>query len=100
MFIDTEGRIDLNQNDMAKVPPLMRPAVYVRATDSLVFESSCGSGSAALAAWETRNAGDGESVLAVKQSGGVIEARVCRKNGELAAIYRGGPVSLSGKILV
>jgi diaminopimelate epimerase len=78
--------------------PVMKPAVYVRATDSLVFESSCGSGTAALAAWETRNAGDGERVLAVKQGGGLIEARVCRENGEITAICIGGPVSLSGKI--
>jgi diaminopimelate epimerase len=100
MFLDAESRLDSNRAGIAKVPPLMRPAVYVRATDSLVFESSCGSGTAALAAWETRNAGDGENVLTVKQSGGVIEARVCRKNGELAAIYIGGPVSLSGRISV
>jgi diaminopimelate epimerase len=87
MFYDTKNRF-------------MTPAVYVAATDSLVFESSCGSGTAALAAWETRNAGDGESRLEVKQPGGVIEAGVCRKNGEIAGISIGGPVKLSGRIVV
>jgi diaminopimelate epimerase len=87
MFFDTASRF-------------MTPAVYVAATDSLIFESSCGSGSAALAAWETRSAGDGESRLEVKQPGGVIEVRVCRKNGEISGVYIGGPVKLSGKMRV
>jgi diaminopimelate epimerase len=87
MFFDTGRRF-------------MTPAVYVAATESLVFESSCGSGAAALAVWETRDAGDGESRLEVKQPGGIIEARVCRKNGEITGIYIGGPVNVSGKILV
>ncbi|MDR2742150.1 MAG: hypothetical protein LBB98_08380 [Treponema sp.] len=78
----------------------MTPAVYVAATDSLVFESSCGSGSAALAVWETRNSGDGESRLEVRQPGGVIEAAVRRKSGEITGVSIGGPVALSGKIRV
>jgi diaminopimelate epimerase len=87
MFFDTESRF-------------MTPAVYVAATDSLVFESSCGSGSAALAAWKTRGSGAGESRLEVRQPGGVIGVTVCRQNGEIARIRIGGPVQLSGKILV
>ncbi|MDR2245119.1 MAG: hypothetical protein LBE17_00375 [Treponema sp.] len=87
MFFDTARRF-------------MTPAVYVAATDSLVFESSCGSGSAALAAWETRGAADGECRLEVRQPGGVIEAGVCRKNGEISRLSIGGPVRLSGKIPV
>ena len=82
------------------VSRLMTPAVYVAATDSLVFESSCGSGSAALAAWETRNAADGESLLLVKQPGGLIEVRVCGKNGEISRVSIGGQVDLSGKISI
>ncbi|MDR0759816.1 MAG: hypothetical protein LBF74_06855 [Treponema sp.] len=87
MFFDTASRF-------------MTPAVYVAATDSLVFESSCGSGSAALAAWETRSAADGERRLEVRQPGGIIEAGICRKNGEISHIAIGGPVRLSGKITV
>jgi diaminopimelate epimerase len=78
----------------------MTPAVYVAATDSLVFESSCGSGAAALAVWETRNAGSGESRMEVEQPGGIIEAAVRRKNGGITGLSIGGPVALSGKIRV
>ncbi|MDR2070940.1 MAG: hypothetical protein LBP81_05955 [Treponema sp.] len=87
MFFDTARRF-------------MTPAVYVAATDSLVFESSCGSGTAALAVWETRSFGSGEHRLEVKQPGGVIEARVCRQNGGIRGVFIGGPVTLSGKIPV
>jgi diaminopimelate epimerase len=87
MFFDTANRF-------------MTPAVYVAATDSLVFESSCGSGSAALAVWETRDSREGERRLAVKQPGGVIEAAVRRKNGEITGVSIGGLVALSGKIRV
>jgi diaminopimelate epimerase len=78
----------------------MTPAVYVAATDSLIFESSCGSGSAALAVWETQDAGEGERRLVVRQPGGVIEAAVRRKNGGITGVSIGGPVALSGKLRV
>jgi diaminopimelate epimerase len=76
----------------------MRPAVYVYGTDSLVFESSCGSGSAALAAWKTQGAGDGETACNVKQPGGIIEARVLRRGGGIQSLSVGGKVCLSGRI--
>jgi diaminopimelate epimerase len=76
----------------------MRPAVYVYDTDSLVFESSCGSGSAALAVWKTGNAGDGETVCAVRQPGGIIDVRVRRRNGGICGLSIGGTVSLSGRM--
>jgi diaminopimelate epimerase len=80
----------------------MRPAVYVAATDSLVFESSCGSGSAALAAWKAGDLREGEfrcdaaGVLMVEQPGGVIEVRVSKHEGEIKGISIGGYVGLSG----
>jgi diaminopimelate epimerase len=73
---------------------LMTPAVYVRATDTLVFESSCGSGSAALGLYLTRNLNAGEELLALRQPGGVIEVRVKKQPGEAAAVSIGGPVTL------
>jgi diaminopimelate epimerase len=76
----------------------MRPAVYVYGTDSLVFESSCGSGSAALAVWKTRGAGDGETAWTIAQPGGIIEARVRRQGGGICGIRIGGPVNLSGRM--
>jgi diaminopimelate epimerase len=76
----------------------MRPAVYVYGTGSLVFESSCGSGSAALALWKTQGQGDGEAACTVRQPGGIIEVRVRRREGRVRDIVIGGPVGLSGRI--
>jgi diaminopimelate epimerase len=73
----------------------MTPAVYVRGTDTLVFESSCGSGSAALGLHLTRGMDQGEELLELRQPGGIIEVRVEKRPGEAAALSIGGPVTLS-----
>ncbi|MDR2136402.1 MAG: hypothetical protein LBO76_07285 [Treponema sp.] len=75
----------------------MRPAVYVAATGSLVFESSCGSGTAALAAYLSRGTSCGGARWEISQPGGTIEARLVKQGG---AVHIGGPVSLGGKIKV
>ncbi|GHV41758.1 diaminopimelate epimerase [Spirochaetia bacterium] len=85
MFYDTQNQF-------------LRPAVYVAATDSLVFESSCGSGSAALACWKTAALRDGDGRCDVAQSGGIIEVRVSKHEGEISSITIGGPVGLSGRM--
>jgi diaminopimelate epimerase len=83
----------------------MTPAVYVYRSETLVFESSCGSGSAALAVWLDREAassaaaapGDrGEGRYSIRQPGGIIETRVARRDGGLS-VSIGGRVTLSGK---
>jgi diaminopimelate epimerase len=81
MFYDPEQRF-------------MRPAVYVEATGSLVFESSCGSGTAALAAWMAKDTFNSDDRWAVAQPGGVIEGRVKKQAGEIVSITIGGPVTL------
>ncbi|GHV10564.1 diaminopimelate epimerase [Spirochaetia bacterium] len=85
----------------------MQPAVYVVATDSLVFESSCGSGSAALALWKTADIRDEEGrcdvapvIWRAAQPGGIIEVKVSKHNGEISSIAIGGPVGLSGRMRV
>jgi diaminopimelate epimerase len=77
----------------------MRPAVYVEAAASLVFESSCGSGTAALAAWLAGSLREGEGYYEVAQPGGIIEARIVKKDGTIRDISIGGTVSLSGSTL-
>ena len=72
----------------------MIPCVYVYKTGSLVFESSCGSGSAALALHKTRDLADGEAAYRIRQPGGVIEARVVKRAGAVALTAAGGPVRL------
>jgi diaminopimelate epimerase len=74
----------------------MRPAVYVYATESLIFESSCGSGTAALACYnfEKKNA----AVIPVRQPGGIITARLSVEGGRLKHVWIGGKVILSGPL--
>jgi diaminopimelate epimerase len=84
MFYDTASRF-------------MIPAVYVHATESLVFESSCGSGSAALGVWKTQGLTDGETRLDIAQPGGIIEVRVNKSGGNITGLFIGGQVSLSGR---
>jgi diaminopimelate epimerase len=79
---------------------MMTPAVYVYGTDSLVFESSCGSGSAALGMLLSETLPDGEARHAVVQPGGVIEVRLRKERGEVTDIFIGGPVSLSGPLYI
>jgi diaminopimelate epimerase len=81
MFYDSERRF-------------MRPAVYVAATDSLVFESSCGSGTAALGVYLSAGMGDGEGRWDIAQPGGCITARVEKRAGSVRALSIGGPVTL------
>jgi diaminopimelate epimerase len=78
----------------------MRPAVWVRATDSLVFESSCGSGSAALGIWRTQDLLNGEETFDLPQPGGAIAVRIVKSGGELKAVFIGGRVGLSGRLAV
>jgi diaminopimelate epimerase len=74
----------------------MIPVVYVYGTDSLVFESSCGSGSAALALalCKNRGTGGGEARYWIRQPGGIIETRVVMRAGAAVSAAIGGPVTL------
>ncbi|MCL1818451.1 MAG: hypothetical protein FWG35_05930 [Spirochaetaceae bacterium] len=72
----------------------MTPAVYVYATGSLVFESSCGSGSAAMALWHNRGLLNGEARGEITQPGGIITTRVVKHGGEILSVSIGGEVKL------
>jgi diaminopimelate epimerase len=74
---------------------MMRPAVYVRATGTLIFESSCGSGTAALACCHFKDKPDGENIMPVHQPGGIITARIIKQGGEVKQIWIGGLVTIS-----
>jgi diaminopimelate epimerase len=87
LFWDEEGRE-------------MIPLVYVYAAGTLVFESSCGSGSAALGVWLSRNAADSgqgqaEHCFSLRQPGGTIETRVSMENGLVRSVSIGGKVTLT-----
>ena len=79
---------------------MMSPAVYVYGTASLVFESSCGSGSAALGLSLAEGFQDGTRTYAIAQRGGLIETTVEKHAGALRRLSIGGPVTLSGRMHV
>ena len=71
----------------------MRPAVYVAGTDTLYFENSCASGSAAAAA--LLSAADRRSMsCALRQPGGVLTAAARWEDGELRELTVSGPIAL------
>ena len=72
----------------------MEPLVWVRATGSFVFETSCGSGSAALALRLLRNADDTERLLEIAQPGGTITVRALKRGGLIRRLSIGGKVTL------
>jgi len=73
---------------------LMRPAVYVSYVDTLFFEKSCGSGSAALGVWLCRDQSNGSFRYLIEQPGGKIETEVEKKDGKIISITIGGEVKL------
>ncbi len=69
----------------------LTPAVYVKSTDSLVWESSCGSGSVA-AAWYLARQNPAQDRFQFREPGGEISVEVRRKHGAITDCSMGGPV--------
>lgn len=82
----------------------MTPAVHVHATDSLVYENSCGSGSVAAASYlalqECRQseAEQGTYTYDIQQPGGCITASVTVSQEKITAASIDGAVSIGGEI--
>lgn len=72
----------------------IRPVVYVRQTDSCVAETSCASGSTAVAVVLSEALRDGITEIGVGQPGGDLEAGVRREAGRVTGLSIGGPVTL------
>ena len=73
----------------------LTPAVYVRSTDSLVWESSCGSGSTACGWYLSQEKPQGEYTYAFSQPGGTIQVAVTSSGQTISKISMGGPLTLS-----
>lgn len=73
----------------------MTPLVYVAATGTSVWESSCGSGSVALAWQLSRGMADGVHSYAFEEPGGTLSVRVTMRGGKAVRAVMGGRVSLS-----
>lgn len=78
----------------------MTPVVCVEATNTCVWESSCGSGSVALAWLLARGAPDGEHAYAFAEPGGTIEVRVWAERGEAVRAVMGGKVVLGEEEMI
>ncbi|MDR3325155.1 MAG: hypothetical protein LBS82_04125 [Spirochaetaceae bacterium] len=76
------------------VSGLVTPLVWVRALDTLVYESSCGSGAAAFACEYFATREDVEGGLWVKQPGGLLGVQILKLRGEVVALVLKGAVSL------
>lgn len=72
----------------------MTPLVYVAATGTRVWESSCGSGTVALAWYLAQKLADGEHGFGFDEPGGRLEARVTMHMGKAVRVVMGGNVSL------
>lgn len=73
----------------------MIPAVYVAATDSLYWEKSCASGSAAAAFRMGAGLPDGVHRGALREPGGTIETELTVRDGRTVRVRIGGSVTLS-----
>ena len=72
------------------------PLVYVKPTDTAVWERGCGSGSAAAACYLTAKRGAAQC-LSVRQQGGTIAAVTAWDGQRVTALHITGSVVLTGK---
>ena len=75
------------------------PLVFVRGSDSVVWEHGCGSGSAAVGALETLRNGKATTV-SVEQPGGVIHVSADSENGTVTAIFITGQIRIKDESTV
>lgn len=83
--LDAAGAIFINNGEMT-------PVVWVRATDSMIWESSCGSGTLAATVWMGRDIADGNFCMELKQPGGKLKAEFTARGGRMTDARIGGPV--------
>ena len=76
----------------------MTPLVWVKGTNSFVWESSCGSGTLAVAAYVSQQTGQGVTALSLRQPGGTLCAQVRRQEGRFVQASLGGPVKLESTV--
>ena len=72
----------------------MKPLVFVKKSDTLVWETGCGSGSTAIGAWLASREGSGIVRTDIQQPGGIIRAEAAAENGTVQY------VRITGKIRI
>jgi len=78
----------------------MKPLVWVRGSESMVWENGCGSGSAAVGAAEALRAGNGTLITRVCQPGGTISVRTEVLDGQILSTAITGQVRLGTETAV
>ncbi len=73
---------------------VMRPLVFVRGSGTMVWETGCGSGSAAVGALRAYRRGSGTTVTRVSQPGGVIKVSAEATEGRSCSVRISGRVRL------
>lgn len=76
----------------------MTPFVWVKATNSYIWESSCGSGTLAASIWLGRDVKDGDFTRELIQPGGILKVGFTVKDGKIISARLGGPVTLENPI--
>ena len=76
------------------------PVVYVRDTDTTVFENSCGSGTIATALYLSDGCTDSVFKCSINQPGGVIDSEIYKSEGRVTKLVIGGKVELSEVIKI
>lgn len=84
------GLIYLNKDELK-----LTPVVYVKTTDTVVYERSCGSGTVAAAIYLTTDCSDGEYHYDLSNPGGGIAVKVSKNKGRVTRANIGGRVVLS-----
>ncbi len=77
----------------------LKPYVYVRSTDTAVWESSCASGSTACAAYLAAKAGASQTV-ALQNPCGELRIRAELRGGALGSLLLTGSAEITGKHLI
>ena len=75
---------------------LLRPLVHVASTGSTVWESSCASGSCAVAAYESRRQCNDVSI-SLKQPGGTLKVKSSFSQGAISGIELTGSADICGE---
>lgn len=71
----------------------MRPLIYVRGSGTFVWETACGSGSAAVGALRAWQKSSGDVVTSVFQPGGVISVRAVAAQGQILEVSITGDIT-------
>lgn len=77
----------------------LTPVVYVAKTGTKVYESSCASGTLAVAWLQTQDKPDGFHDYLFREPGGEIEAKVAKRLGRYAATI-GGRLTIDGPVKI